>query len=358
MRTLNALPGACGYPVYVGDGLLGRVELYTPHVCDRRILVVSDAAILALYQERLSNAIGAFDPLVLPPGEDTKALQTVERIATHLLEQRYGRDSILLALGGGVIGDLTGFMAACYQRGVAYMQLPTTLLAQVDAAIGGKTGVNHPLGKNMIGAFYQPLAVIADTGTLASLPEREYRAGLAEVLKYGLIRDAEFYAWLEANMDALVARDGETLTQAVERSCMHKIAVVSADEREHGQRALLNLGHTFGHAIESGEHYRGLLHGEAVGVGLCMAAEFSARMQLLPRSDVQRVACLVAAAGLPCRVPAGLDAATLRTCMAVDKKAAAGQLRFVVLDAIGSARVTSKYDEAVLMDTLRAFTVS
>lgn len=358
MRTLNALPGAVGYPVHVGDGLLSRAELYAPYVRNRRILVVSDAAILALYQERLANAIGAFDPLVLPSGEGTKTLHTIERVATHLLERHYGRDSILLALGGGVIGDLTGFMAACYQRGIAYMQLPTTLLAQVDAAIGGKTGVNHPLGKNMVGAFYQPLAVIADASTLISLPEREYRAGLAEVIKYGLIRDAEFYAWLEAHIDALVARDGKTLVHAVECSCMHKIAVVSKDEREHGQRALLNLGHTFGHAIESGEHYRGLLHGEAVGVGLCMAAEFSARMRLLPEADVQRVTRLVAAAGLQCRVPAGLDAATLRACMAVDKKAAAGRLRFVVLDAIGSARVTSEYDEAVLMDTLHAFTVA
>ena len=358
MRTLNVELDVRGYPVHVGNGLLGCRELYTPHVQDRRILVVSDSAILSLYQDRLAAAIGTFKPLVLPSGEGTKTLDTVEAITTRLLEERYGRDSVLLALGGGVIGDVTGFAAACYQRGVAFMQLPTTLLAQVDAAIGGKTGVNHPLGKNMIGAFHQPLAVIADTSTLTTLPEREYRAGLAEVIKYGLIRDVEFHAWLEANITMLAARDPEVLVYAVERSCANKIDVVTEDEREQGRRALLNLGHTFGHAIESAEQYNGLLHGEAVAVGLCMAADLSARMALLPAAEARRVVRLVAAADLPCKVPEGLDAATLRKYMAVDKKADAGQLRFVLLDAIGSARVTSVYSDAALTETLQAFTVS
>ncbi len=354
MRTLRLALEGRGYPIHIGDGLLARGELYAPHIRRRRLLVVSNQRILSLYQTQLQSAIGEFESVLIPDGEGAKVLTTLEQIVRQLLERRYGRDSVLLALGGGVVGDITGFTAACYQRGIAFIQLPTTLLAQVDAAIGGKTGVNHPLGKNMIGAFHQPLAVIADTSTLHTLPEREYRAGLAEVIKYGLIRDVGFVDQLEATMAALGARQPQAIAAAVERSCRNKLEVVMEDEREQGTRALLNLGHSFAHAMENAQNYRGLLHGEAVAVGICMAARLSADMQLLSGVAVERIHRLIEAAGLPCTVPAGLSAARLRECMAVDKKASVGVLRLVLLEDIGRAVVVQDVHETLLMDCLRA----
>jgi 3-dehydroquinate synthase len=258
-------------------------------------------------------------------------------IFDSLLRERFNRGAHIIALGGGVVGDIAGFAAACYQRGIPFLQVPTTLLAQVDSSVGGKTAVNHPLGKNMIGAFYQPKCVIADVGSLDTLPDREFKSGLAEVIKYGLIRDLEFFQWLEANLDGLLSRDFEALSYAIERSCRNKAAVVSADERESGERATLNLGHTFGHAIETGAGYGRLLHGEAVAIGMCLAAELSRRFGWLGIEDVQRIAGLLVRAGLPTELPSDLDPEYMLTLMAVDKKNLEGQLRLIALEKIGKA---------------------
>jgi 3-dehydroquinate synthase len=268
------------------------------------------------------------------------------------LENHFARDCTLVALGGGVVGDMAGFAAACYQRGVAFIQVPTTLLAQVDSSVGGKTGVNHALGKNMIGAFHQPRVVIADTDTLSTLPDRELSAGIAEVIKYGLIRDPEFFAWLETNMEKLLACDTQALTYAIQRSCQNKAEVVAADELESGQRALLNLGHTFGHAIEAGVGYGVWLHGEAVGTGMCMAADLSARLRWLDDASLKRIRALIAAAGLPIRPPASMGPERLRELMAVDKKVKDGRLRLVLMQGIGKALVTAEFDPLKLGETL------
>ncbi|MFM1892207.1 MAG: 3-dehydroquinate synthase, partial [Pseudomonadota bacterium] len=264
-RVLTVDLGTRAYPIYIGAGLCGDPELYRRHIPSRQVMVVTNETVGPLYLQRVREALAGFElgTVVLPDGEQYKNLEVLNRIFDELLRLRFDRRCTLLALGGGVVGDMTGFAAACYQRGVNFVQVPTTLLAQVDSSVGGKTGVNHPLGKNMIGAFHQPLCVIADTDTLSTLPERELSAGLAEVIKYGLISDPEFFAWLEANMDALRRRDPAALGYAIERSCADKAAVVAADEKEAGQRALLNLGHTFGHAIETGMGYGAWLHGEA-----------------------------------------------------------------------------------------------
>jgi 3-dehydroquinate synthase len=291
---------------------------------------------------------------VLPDGEQYKTLEVWNRIFDALLHARFGRDCTLVALGGGVIGDMTGFAAACYQRGVAFIQVPTTLLAQVDSSVGGKTGINHPAGKNMIGAFHQPLAVIADTSTLATLPQRELSAGLAEVLKYGLIRDASFLSWLEAHMAELLARDADALAYIIRLSCEIKADIVAADEHEAGQRALLNLGHTFGHAIETAAGYGNWLHGEAVAVGICMAADLSARMGWLTEGDVARIRRLVTSAGLPVDAPADLSADRFLELMAIDKKVQDGQLRLVLLRHPGDALVTADVEPDLLRATLEA----
>lgn len=356
MRTLKLDLGARSYPIYIGRQLLGNLELLKPHIHGRQVLVVSNVTVAPLYLDRLSEALGgyALKSISLPDGESYKTLDTLNLIFDALLENRFNRRCTLIALGGGVVGDICGFAAASYQRGVDFIQVPTTLLSQVDSSVGGKTGVNHRLGKNMIGAFHQPNAVIIDTDTLDTLPERELAAGLAEVIKYGLIRDPEFFTWLEDNMDRLTARDPEALAYAIERSCRNKAEVVAADERESGQRALLNLGHTFGHAIETGMGYGTWLHGEAVGTGMLLAADLSARLGWLDSAQVERIARLLERARLPTRTPAEMDSAQFLELMAVDKKVLDGGLRLVLLKNIGAAVVTGDFDPQKLRATLDA----
>ncbi len=356
MNTLSVDLGDRSYPIHIGPGLLGDAGLLAPHISGRQVLVVSNETVAPLYLAKLQAALGDYehDALILPDGEEYKNLDVLNRIFDRLLERRFNRRCTLIALGGGVVGDMTGFAAACYQRGVNFIQVPTTLLAQVDSSVGGKTGVNHPLGKNMIGAFHQPRCVLADTDTLATLDDRQLAAGLAEVIKYGLIRDAEFFSWLEANMDALNARDTDALIYAIERSCRCKAEVVAADEREGGVRALLNLGHTFGHAIETGMGYGSWLHGEAVGAGMRMAADLSAREGWIGDQDLQRIERLLVKAKLPVRAPEEMSSEQFLELMAVDKKVMDGGLRLVLLKGIGDACVTEAFDPGRLRQTLDA----
>jgi 3-dehydroquinate synthase len=349
-----ASPPAGRYPILIGPGLLGDAREWAGRLPRGPLLAVTNEVVAPLYLPRLRAALGS-RPLaecVLPDGERHKTLDTLARVFDALARARVNRDGAVLALGGGVVGDLAGYAAASWQRGVAYAQLPTTLLAQVDSSVGGKTAVNHAAGKNLIGAFHQPCVVVADTDALATLPDRELRAGLAEVVKYGLIRDPAFLAWLEDAMPRLLARDPEALAHAIRRSCEVKAEIVGRDEREHGERALLNLGHTFGHAIETAEGYGEWLHGEAVAVGMVMAAETSARLGWLARADVERVRAVIASAGLPVRAPRiGVERAL--ELMRMDKKVLGGRVRLVLLEAVGRAVVTGDYDEAALLGTLR-----
>lgn len=337
--------GARSYPIDIGRGLIGDPVRYRPHVAGHQVMIVTNETVAPLYLGAVEAALHSYrvEKVILPDGERYKSIDIWNRIFDGLLEHRFGRDCTLIALGGGVIGDMAGFAAACYQRGVAFIQVPTTLLAQVDSSVGGKTGLNHRLGKNMIGAFHQPRAVLADTATLDTIPERELSAGLAEVIKYGLIRDPDFFDWLEANMGALLAREDEALAYAIERSCQNKAEVVAADELEGGQRALLNLGHTFGHAIETGVGYGEWLHGEAVGAGICMAADLSRRLGWLDDTSVARVRGVVQSARLPTRPPASLGRQRFLDLMAVDKKVQSGRLRLVLLQEIGRAVVTDDF---------------
>lgn len=356
MQTLTVELGDRSYPIYIGAGLLGRPELLAGHIGARQALVVTNETVAPLYLDRVRAALGEcrHGVVVLPDGEEYKTMATLMQVFDALLGGRFDRGVTLIALGGGVIGDITGFAAACYQRGVPFIQIPTTLLAQVDSSVGGKTGVNHPLGKNMIGAFHQPRCVIADTEVLNTLNDRELRAGIAEVIKYGLICDREFFHWLEQNIDRLSARDPQALAFAIERSCRDKARIVAADEKEGGVRALLNLGHTFGHAIETGLGYGAWLHGEAVAAGMCAAADLSVRQGLLAPADAERVVALVARAGLPVRLPGDISTSRFLELMAVDKKVQAGKLRLILLEAIGAAVVTGQFDLARLRDTLEA----
>ncbi|MFP4147162.1 MAG: 3-dehydroquinate synthase [Halorhodospira sp.] len=353
MRTLWVELGERSYPIYIGEGLLGQQGLLNEHVAGERALLVSNETVAPLYADHL--AIGAeAASLILPDGERYKTLATCERVYDALIEGHFDRSATVIALGGGVIGDLAGFCAATYQRGVGYIQVPTTLLAQVDSSVGGKTGVNHPRGKNMIGAFHQPRAVVADTGTLATLPERELSAGLAEVVKYGLIRDPGFFDWLEAHADPLRRGDPQALAEAVAASCRNKAEVVAADEREAGMRALLNLGHTFGHAIETFTDYSAWLHGEAVAAGMCMAARMSVHLGWLSPEGLHRTEALLQRFGLPTQPPS-IPESRFRELMSVDKKNRGGQLRLVLLRGIGDAVVTSAFDPEALTRTLREF---
>jgi 3-dehydroquinate synthase len=349
-RRLQVDLGRRSYPILIGPGLIADPGCYEPHLRGRQALVVSNETVAPLYLDAVLAGLDGIDchSVVLPDGEQYKDLATLNRVFDALLEARLGRDVTLIAVGGGVVGDMAGFAAACYQRGVDFIQVPTTLLAQVDSSVGGKTGVNHARGKNMIGAFHQPRAVIADTDTLSTLPDRELSAGLAEVIKYGLIRDAAFIDWIEAHRAALLARDVDALAEAIERSCRHKAEVVAADEREAGQRALLNLGHTFGHAIEAGLGYGSWLHGEAVAAGMVLAAELSARLGWLPQADVLRIRGLLEGCKLPTQPPKAMGAERWLSLMAVDKKVQGGQLRLVLLRGIGQAVVTADFDPVVL----------
>ncbi|GAB6068452.1 3-dehydroquinate synthase [Methylothermus subterraneus] len=353
MQTLIVELAERSYPIYIGAGLLARPELFNRHLAGQQVLVVTNTVVGPWYLEKVMDAIEAPSKaeLVLPDGESYKTLATVERIFDRLLEKRFSRNATLVALGGGVIGDLVGFAAACYQRGIAFIQVPTTLLAQVDSSVGGKTGVNHPLGKNMIGAFYQPRCVIADTQALDTLPDRELRAGLAEVIKYGLIADAAFFAWLEENMAKLLNRDAQALAYAIERSCRIKAEVVGADERESGLRAILNFGHTFGHAIEAATGYGRYLHGEAVAIGMCLAAELSRRLGLIGLAQVERIVALIERAGLPILPPA-LDSEQWLAWMAVDKKNLDGKLRLILLETLGRAALPQPVPGEILKATL------
>jgi 3-dehydroquinate synthase len=354
MQVLQVELGERSYPIYIGAGLLDDPELLSRHIPSGSAVVVSNETVAPLYLNRVERHLSdcRSASIVLPDGEAYKTVETLDRIYTALLEGRFDRGTTLIALGGGVIGDITGFAAASYQRGIHFIQVPTTLLAQVDSSVGGKTGVNHPLGKNMIGAFYQPRCVIIDIDTLGTLPDRELSAGIAEVIKYGLLGDAPFFDWLESNLELLLARDAEALTHAIRRSCENKARIVAADERESGQRALLNLGHTFGHAIETGMGYGAWLHGEAVGCGMVLAAELSARLGWLDHNAVARVRSLVARARLPVAPPDVLDVDRFLELMSVDKKVVDGTLRLVLLQGIGKAVVTSEFDPLALRETL------
>jgi 3-dehydroquinate synthase len=354
MKTLTVELAERSYPIFIGQDLLSSSELFRTAIPGRQVMIVSNTTVAPLYLAPLKSCLANYRlaQVILPDGEEYKTLAVMEQILTALLEQRFDRGCTLVALGGGVIGDITGFAAACYQRGVDYIQVPTTLLAQVDSSVGGKTAVNHVLGKNMIGAFHQPRAVIADTKTLNTLTDRELHAGIAEVIKYGLIRDSEFFTWLEDHMDELLARDPTALAYAIERSCRNKAEIVAVDERESGLRAILNLGHTFGHAIETGLGYGRWLHGEAVGAGMCMAADLSARMAWISPTQAAQCRALIARANLPVAAPAELSPASMLELMAVDKKVKDGAIRLVLLEAIGHAVVTANYNPAALTATL------
>lgn len=349
--------GDRSYPIYIGENLHADAAYYQRHVPGKQVMVVTNETVSPLYLEATLGALSGFDArhVVLPDGEEFKTLEVLNEIYTALLKNRFTRRCTLVALGGGVVGDMTGFAAATYQRGVHFIQVPTTLLSQVDSSVGGKTGVNHILGKNMIGAFYQPLAVLADTATLKTLDDRQYASGLAEIIKYGLIDDREFFDWLESEMDALVARDPACLASAIERSCRCKAGVVAADEREIDSRALLNLGHTFGHAIETGMGYGNWLHGEAVATGMCMAAELSHRLGRISAEDVSRACGLIERAGLPILPPGEMSPKQFIELMSVDKKVLDGRLRLVLLNAIGSAFVTDEFDLSKLHETLEKY---
>ncbi|MFZ5493317.1 MAG: 3-dehydroquinate synthase [Pseudomonadota bacterium] len=356
MRTLQVDLADRSYRIHIGSRLTAEPGLYRPHIRGRRVVVISDSHVAALYGPAVCAALADFEPRVLefPPGEQSKTLDTYAALADELIAGRFDRKVTLIALGGGVVGDMTGFLAATYQRGVDFIQVPTTLLAQVDSSVGGKTGVNRPSGKNLLGAFHQPRCVLVDTATLATLPRRELVAGLAEVIKYGLIADEPFLTWIEQSLPALLAGDEEALQHAIHRSCEIKAAIVAADEREAGQRALLNLGHTFGHAIEAATGYGAWLHGEAVGLGMLMATGLSIRLGRLPPSAHGRVARLLERAGLPTALPAEIDTDTLLGFMAGDKKVLDGQLRLVALDAIGRGVVVSGIAPALLAEVIDA----
>ncbi|MER0203877.1 MAG: 3-dehydroquinate synthase [Nitrosomonas sp.] len=345
------------YPIHIGHGILQHVDLIVSCLPQKRVAIVSNSTIAPLYLEKLQTALEKQGvrtmPIILPDGETHKNWETLNIIFDALLKNHCERNTTILALGGGVVGDLTGFAAATYLRGVPFIQIPTTLLAQVDSSVGGKTGINHPLGKNMIGAFYQPLMVLADSATLNTLPDRELRAGLAEVIKYGLIRDPAFFDWLEQNMHRLLARDPVTLNEAIQRSCENKAEIVAADEKEKGIRALLNLGHTFGHAIENGMGYGVWLHGEAVAAGTVMAAELSRRMKLIGEADVQRIRKIFIQAGLPVVAPE-MPAEKYLELMLLDKKVESGKTRFIVLNRIGEAVMRADITPAVLNETILA----
>ncbi len=367
MKKIIVELGDRSYPIYAGNDLLGKGNLLLENIRSKQIMIVSNITVAPLYLETVMQALQGMalqgtaaegleiNSVILPDGEQYKTLDAVNDIITALLDKRYGRNSCLVALGGGVIGDITGFAAACYQRGIDYIQIPTTVLAQVDSSVGGKTGVNHAAGKNMIGAFHQPRAVIADIGVLGTLNNREVSAGLAEVVKYGLIRDEKFFDWLEENIEQLLNRELEALAYIIEQSCKNKAAVVAEDERESGLRAILNLGHTFGHAIETGIGYGEWLHGEAIALGMLMAADLSHRQGWITEEVIERIKQMLVKLNLPVALPDDLDPGKMRELMSVDKKAKDGVLFLILLKGIGEAIVTDEFDEDLLMETLHHF---
>lgn len=356
MHKLTVALGERSYPIFIGSRLLPQSNLYTPHIRGQQVCIVTNDTIAPIYLEALKNSLSSFhiEVVVLPDGEAYKNLETLNEIFSALLKARHNRTTTLIALGGGVVGDMTGFAAACYQRGVNFIQVPTTLLSMVDSSVGGKTGVNHVLGKNMIGAFHQPQAVIADISLLKTLPPRELSAGLAEVIKYGLICDYKFFVWLEENIELLISRDESALAYAVLRSCENKADVVSQDEHEGGIRAILNLGHTFGHAIETAQGYGNWLHGEAVAAGMVMAADLSKRRNSISDVEFERILSLLNKAQLPVKAPFDMTSEQFLNLMGVDKKVLDGRLRLVLLEKMGSAVVTSEIEFDLLMQTFAA----
>jgi 3-dehydroquinate synthase len=355
MQTLNVALGDRSYPIHVGTKILSQADLLLPHLKRKQVAIVTNTTVAPLYldmiTEPLKSAGVSVIPIILSDGEAYKNSDTLNLIYDALLKNRCERTTTLVALGGGVIGDLTGYAAATYLRGVPFIQVPTTLLSQVDSSVGGKTGINHPLGKNMIGAFYQPQVVLADIATLDTLPSRELAAGMAEVIKYGLIRDVDFFEWIERNIDKLNALDADAMSYAIYRSCQNKAEVVAADERESGERALLNLGHTFGHAIENAMGYGVWLHGEAVAAGTMLAGDLSKRMGWLSDEDISRMAAIFKAANLPVMSP-DLGVEKYLDLMGLDKKVVDGKIRLVLQQGIGKSILTSDYDVAALKQTL------
>ena len=355
MQIVQVDLGDRSYPIYIGSGLLASADLIIPHLKSQQLCIVTNTTVGPLYLHQLQIGLSQqqVDSVVLPDGEAYKNFDTLNLIFDGLLKSRHNRNTTLVALGGGVVGDMCGFAAACYQRGVNFIQVPTTLLSQVDSSVGGKTGINHPLGKNMIGAFYQPQAVIIDIDLLSSLPAREISAGLAEVIKYGLLGDLEFLVWLEQNIERLVALDTDALIYAIKRSCENKARIVAADEREGGIRALLNLGHTFGHAIETELGYGNWLHGEAVGAGMMVAAELAQHLRWLSIADVVGVKRVLEKAGLPIAAPKSMTVKQFLDHMSVDKKVLDGRLRFVLLQSLGDAVVVNNVSLSALEQVLQ-----
>ena len=356
MQTLHIQLEKRSYPIYIGEGLLSQIKLIEPHLKQKHVAVVTNTTVAPLYLDPLlnllkQNNIRAF-PIILPDGEAYKNQETLNLIYDALLKEKCERNVTLIALGGGVIGDMTGYAAATYLRGVPFIQIPTTLLSQVDSSVGGKTGINHPMGKNMIGAFYQPQCVIADIDTLKTLPQREFSAGMAEVIKYGLIRDEAFFTWLEKNMEGLMKLNPSLLIEAILRSCQNKADVVEMDEHESGVRATLNLGHTFGHAIENAMGYGVWLHGEAVGCGMVLGADLSCRLNYITKAEADRLTKIIQSMNLPI-VPPKFGGKRYLELMQVDKKTESGQIRYVVLEKIGKAQIQGVPDAQVL-ETLTA----
>lgn len=360
MKTLSVNLGDRSYPIYIGANLLAKKALLKKHIKGGKCLIVTNETIAPLYLDALIETLGeqAHDICILPDGEQYKNTDTLQTIYNHLIDNRHDRQTTLIALGGGVIGDITGFAAATYQRGVNFIQIPTTLLAQVDSSVGGKTGINHPGGKNMIGAFYQPQCVIADINTLNTLDDRQLSAGLAEVIKYGLIHDAAFFTWLESNMQSLLQKDADALIQAIETSCQTKADMVAADEREAGIRALLNLGHTFGHAIETTMGYGEWLHGEAVAAGMCLAATLSHQLQWISDDALARTIHLIKAANLPTTPPETMSIQQFKDIMSIDKKVQDGVIRLVLQKDIGKAVISGDHPDSALTATFKCYGLS
>lgn len=354
MKKINIQFDERSYPIYIGEGLISNYELISQHILGKKVAIITNETVADIYLKTLMDTVSSHKELIsiiLPDGESYKSKDSLDSIYAQLLENKADREITLIALGGGVIGDITGFAAATYMRGVNFIQIPTTLLSQVDSSVGGKTGINHPLGKNMIGAFYQPKCVISDMNVLKTLPSRELSAGLAEVIKYGLIRDNKFFEWLESHIQYLMKMNPKYLIEAVQRSCENKAAVVEADEFESGIRAILNLGHTFGHAIEVAQGYGNWLHGEAVGAGMVMAAKLSQSMGWLADKDVGRIVALIKKAGLPTEPPK-ISVKKYMELMMLDKKTKDGQINLVLQKSIGDAVLTNKYDPKKLHQIL------
>lgn len=354
MSSLTVELGERSYPIYIESGLLSDNSPLLSHIKSQRVCIISNDIVYPLYGEKLESILAELDvdKVILPDGEAHKSLQSFDSIMSHLLANNHGRDTTLIALGGGVIGDICGFAAACYQRGVDFIQIPTTLLSQVDSSVGGKTAINHPLGKNMVGAFYQPIAVLIDIDSLTTLPDREFAAGMAEVIKYGILGDADFFAWLEENQTAIAQKDTAILAQMIQRCCQNKADIVAQDEKESGVRALLNLGHTFGHAIEAEQGYGQWLHGEAVAVGMILAGQLAVNKQLLTASELCRIQSLIEAFSLPTSAPQEMNFESFMPHMKRDKKNLAGKLRFIIPTSIGSSELRDDISEQELKQLL------